>query len=148
MEINRKAPVIASVETVIDAPVERVWEVLTAIRDWPSWNPAVTSVSMLGEFVPGTDFHWKADGVMIISTLQEIDLHQRIVWTGRIPFIRAIHVWTFEERDGKTLVHNDESFQGWLAWLLSGPFTRMLAASLEKGLQSLKRACEGGGKGD
>ena len=145
MEINRKAPVNASAETVIDAPVARVWEVLTAIRDWPSWNPAVSSVSMLGEFEPGTEFHWKVDGVMIISTLQEIEAHKRIVWTGRIPFIRAIHVWTFEEREGRTFVRNEESFQGWLAWLLSRPFTRMLDASLEKGLQSLKRECEEAG---
>lgn len=144
MDVNRKAPVLASSEVVIDAPVASIWEVLTDIRQWPAWNPSVSTVSMYGEFGPGTEFHWKADGVMIVSTLQEIEPHRRLVWTGRMPFIRAIHVWTFEAREGKTFVRNEESFQGWLAWLLSGPFTRMLEASLEKMLQSLKRECEKG----
>jgi hypothetical protein len=142
MEINRKAPVLATAEIGIDAPAALVWEVLSDIREWPSWNRSVSKVSMLGEFEPGTEFHWKIDGVTIVSTLQEIEPHRRLLWTGRLPFIRATHLWLFEERDGRTQVKNEESFEGLLAHLFSGPFTRMLAVSLQKGLQSLKQECE------
>lgn len=142
MEVNRKAPVLATVEILIDAPVERVWEVLTDIREWPSWNAAVSAVSMYGEFEPGTEFHWKADGVTIISQLQEIEPHRRLLWTGRMPGIRATHLWWFEQRGGQTYVRNEECFMGLLPRLLSWPFNRMLAASLERGLQSLKQECE------
>jgi hypothetical protein len=142
VDINRKAPALASAEIEIEAPVARVWEVLTDIREWPSWNPSVSSVSMYGEFQPGTDFHWKADGVMIVSTLQEIEPQRRLLWTGRIPLIRATHLWEFQESEGQTRVKTEECFEGLLARVFSGTFSRMLGTSLEKGLQSLKHECE------
>jgi hypothetical protein len=142
MEINRQAPVLATAEIDIDAPVALVWEVLQDIREWPTWNPSVSTVSVLGEFEPGMEFHWKIDGVTIVSTLQEIEPRRRLLWTGRIPFIRATHLWLFEELDGRTWVKNEESFEGLMARLLRGPLNRMLGASLAQGLESLKQECE------
>jgi uncharacterized protein YndB with AHSA1/START domain len=48
-EINELAPVVGSCEVDIAAPPKVAWEVLTAIERWPSWNPAVKSVSFDGE---------------------------------------------------------------------------------------------------
>lgn len=144
MEINQKAPVLAKAEIRIDAPVDKVWAVLTDLRNWPSWNPEVSEVSMYGEFEPGTDFRWKASGVTILSLLQEIERHRRILWTGKSPGLRATHLWRFEEFEGKTLVRTEECLEGLLARLLAGPLNRMIAESLDKGLISLKRECEGG----
>jgi len=142
MELKNNAPVIAAAETVIDAPVELVWEVLSDIRNWPEWNPAVSRMHMYGDLEPGTDFHWKADGVSIVSTLQLVEPFQRIGWTGRSPGIRAAHVWEFDVKEGKTRVATRETFEGLMARLLSGPLSRMLTDSLQKGLVSLKHECE------
>ena len=60
VEINRHAPVIGSCEVEIAAAPEVAWDVLTAISGWPSWNPAVTSVSFDGEIGEGAAFRWKA----------------------------------------------------------------------------------------
>ena len=57
-EINRHAPVIGSCEVEIAAAPEVAWEVLTAIAGWPSWNPAVTSVSFDGGIDEGAAFRW------------------------------------------------------------------------------------------
>lgn len=142
MEINQKAPVRASAEVIIDAPVAVVWEVLSDIRNWPTWNHAVSTVSMFGDFEPLTDFHWKADGVTIISTLQEIEPQQRLLWTGRTPGIRATHLWQFDEQDGQTRVRTEETFEGLMARFLKGPLSKMLSSSLEQGVQSLKKESE------
>jgi len=142
MEVNRSAPVLAMAEIMIDAPVPQVWQVLCDIREWPSWNPAVSAVSVYGEYAPGTEFQWKADGVTMISELQEVAPNRRMVWTGRIPGMHATHVWEFAEREGQTYVKSEESAEGLLARLLSCVFSRMLNTALEKALHSLKQECE------
>lgn len=142
MDINHKAPVIVAGEIEISASVSLVWQVLSDLRDWPSWNPAVSTVSLYGEFEPGTEFQWKADGVTIISCLQDIEPFRRLLWTGKVPGIRAVHVWQFEERNGKTHVRSEESFDGLLVRLLSRLFDRMLETAMDKTLQSFKLECE------
>jgi len=133
---------VATAEILIDAPVSLVWQVLCNIREWPSWNPAVSVVSVYGEYEPGTEFQWKADGVTMISQLQEMVPNRRLVWTGRIPGMRAIHAWEFAEREGGTFVKSEESADGLMSRLLSRLIARMLTNALEKALQSLRQECE------
>jgi hypothetical protein len=42
MDINRNAPAVASAETLIQAPLDVVWAVLSTLTDWSTWNPDVT----------------------------------------------------------------------------------------------------------
>lgn len=142
MEINNKAPVRASAEIVIDAPEGMVWEVLSDIRNWPEWNPSVSRANMYGELEPGTDFHWKADGVSVVSVLQVIEPGKRLGWTGRSPGIRAAHLWEFEQSEGQTRVRTCETFEGLLARFFSGPLTRLLNTTLSHSLAALKQECE------
>ena len=37
--INQAAPVVASSEAEVSASPDLVWDVLTVIEQWPSWNP-------------------------------------------------------------------------------------------------------------
>lgn len=142
MDINRSASAIASSETLIRAPRALVWEVLTAIEGWPQWNPDVTRAELRGPLAPGTAFRWKAGGLPITSTLEEVVPERRLVWTGRTMSIRAVHVWTFEAREEGTFARTAESFEGLIVRLLAAPMRRMLASSLEKGLAALKAECE------
>jgi uncharacterized membrane protein len=75
------------IEIDIDAPADRVWDVLSDARAWPTWTPSVTSVEVLGdgplrvgsrarlkqprigttqwtvtELVPGRGFTWESRG--------------------------------------------------------------------------------------
>ena len=44
--IDPDAPVAGTSEIVIEAPPDTVWDVLTAIDDWPTWNPDVKEASL------------------------------------------------------------------------------------------------------
>jgi uncharacterized protein YndB with AHSA1/START domain len=142
LDYLRRPPASAVAETVIDAPLERVWAVLAGIEGWPRWNADVSRAELRGPLTEGTEFRWRAGGMTIVSTLRMVDPPVRIGWSGRASGIRAAHVWTLEERDGRVLARSEESFTGWLPWFLPGTMQRMLAASLERGVAALKAECE------
>jgi hypothetical protein len=142
MDINRKAPAIANADALVDAPLDVVWSVLTNIKEWSRWNPEVEYVDMEGPLKPGTEFRWKAGGALIVSELQEVEPKRRIVWTGKILGIRAVHVWTFAEQTDGVLVHTVETFDGLLARLFAKSMRRMLASTLSKSMEALKAECE------
>ena len=140
--INERAPVVGASEIEIAAAPEVVWEVLTAIDGWPSWNPDVKSVSIHDSIAPGAQFRWKSDPGTITSTIQRVEPARLIAWTGSTPGIRAIHFWHFEPRDGRTFVRTEESFDGLVARLLRRQLQRTLDKALEDGLQHLKAEAE------
>ena len=76
--INRAAPVVGTRETEVAAVREVVWEVLTGIEHWPSWNPDVKSVSMHGPLAEGSEFQWKAGPGTITSTLAHVEAPRRV----------------------------------------------------------------------
>jgi uncharacterized protein YndB with AHSA1/START domain len=142
MDINRKAPASASAETAIKASLDIVWSTLTDIKAWSQWNPDVKYTELRGSLTSGTQFRWKAGGFTITSTIQEVKPKQEIAWTGKMPGIRAVHVWRFEEKQTGVLVITEESFDGMLVKCLAWPVRQMLQFSLEKGLNALKFECE------
>jgi hypothetical protein len=142
MDVNRDAPAVASAQALIHAPLDLVWSVQTNIGEWSRWNPEVRRVDVCGPLAPGTEFRWKTGGSSIVSTLEEVEAKRRIAWTGRTLGIRAAHVWTFTEQDGGVLVRTEESFDGLLVRLFATPMRRMLASTLEKGVNALRIECE------
>jgi uncharacterized membrane protein len=141
-EINEWAPVVGSCEIEIAAAPEVVWDVLTAIDRWPSWNPAVESVSVEGKIDEGSKFKWKAGPGTIRSTIKDVEKPWRIAWTGTSLGIKAIHVHTFEPRDGGTFVRTEESYDGIVARLFHGRLQKTLDSALEDELQHLKAEVE------
>jgi uncharacterized protein YndB with AHSA1/START domain len=73
MEINRNAPATARGELQIAADPQTVFAVLSAIDQWPSWNPDIKSVELQGPVRPGTVFRWKSGPSSLTSALQVVD---------------------------------------------------------------------------
>jgi hypothetical protein len=140
--INPRAPVAGTSETEIAATREAVWEVLTGIEHWPTWNPEVKSVSMQGGVAEGSEFRWKAGPGTITSTIQRVDPPRLITWTGKTFGIRAIHVHALEAREGMTHVRSDESYEGLVARLFRARLQKTLDDALEDGLRHLKAEAE------
>ena len=140
--INELAPVVGRSEIEIAAPPEVVWGVLTTLDRWPSWNPDVKSMSMLGELAAGSEFRWKAGPGTIRSTILGVERPRLIAWTGKTLGIKAIHVYRLEPRNGKTFVRTEESYDGLLARLFRRPVQKTLDQALADGLRYLKAQAE------
>ncbi|MGH3117639.1 MAG: SRPBCC family protein, partial [Gaiellales bacterium] len=119
-----------------------VWDVLTAVERWPTWNPDVKTVSLEGSVAEGSVFRWKAGPGTITSTIQRVDRPRLIAWTGKTFGIDATHVWRLEQGHGKTLVRTEESYEGLVASILRRPLRKALETALTNGLRSLKVEAE------
>jgi uncharacterized protein YndB with AHSA1/START domain len=142
VEVNTNAPIVEGSEIEIDAPPETVWDVLTDLERWPSWNPDVKSMSFSGAIAEGSEFRWKAGPGTIVSTIRRVDRPRLIGWTGRTVGIDALHVYRLEPRDGKTFVSTEESYDGLTARVFRGPLRKTLKSALDSGLRQLKAEAE------
>ena len=143
MDINADAPVISRHEITIAERIQTVWDIQTDVDAWPSWQPDVDGAEADGPLTPGSVFRWQTAGLDITSTVEEVDAPRRIVWGGPAQGIVAVHVWTFEERDGQVLVRTAESWEGEPITAQPDAMQAALDGSLLAWLQNLKRTAEG-----
>ena len=136
------APVTGRAETHIDASPAAVWEVLTRLENWPSWNSDVKWMRLDGPLAPGTEFRWKAGPGTIVSKIDRVEPPRYISWRGRTLTIAAYHEWWLEPRDGGTFVRTEEAFFGTLARVLRRPLQKMLDKSFADALERLKSEAE------
>lgn len=142
MKVNESAPAVSSAEIEVAADPELVWDVLTAIEEWPSWNPDVQWASMEGELTEGSRFRWKAGPSTITSTLQRVERPRLIAWTGKTVGLRAIHVYRLEAHGAGTLVSTAESWEGPVARVFRRRMQLTLDRATEAGLRQLKAEAE------
>ncbi|WP_017297366.1 SRPBCC family protein [Nodosilinea nodulosa] len=142
MDINPNAPVSARHQITIHAPAQIIWQILTDIDRWPTWNSNISAATLGGPLQPGTTFGWKSNGTGIVSTLQAVEPHRYLSWTGKVIGTRAIHTWSLEPTGDAVVVTTAESFEGWLVRLTKGMMQRTLDASLVAWLESLKQRSE------
>jgi uncharacterized protein YndB with AHSA1/START domain len=140
--VNHEAPAIATVDALIKAPIETVWDVLSDFQSWPTWNKSVLKMQVDGPVETGTLFEWQADGWKLASRLEEVDPPQRIAWSGATLGIRSTHVWDLTEEGRGTHVHTVESFEGLVPRLLRHFTRKKLAQSLNQGMAALKAEAE------
>jgi hypothetical protein len=142
MDINRSAPATAAAEVQINADPLGVFSVLSAINEWPTWNPDVKSVSVQGPVEPGTVFRWKSGPSSLTSTLRVVDPPHEIAWTGTTMGIKAIHVFRLASEDEGTLVRSEESWEGILPSILKAYSRKTLDKAINNVLTHLKAEAE------
>jgi uncharacterized protein YndB with AHSA1/START domain len=142
MKVNESAPAVSSAEIEVAADPELVWDVLTAIEDWPAWNPDVTSASLDGELTEGSHFRWKGGQATITSTLQRVERPRLIAWTGKTLGLRAIHIYWLEAHGAGTFVSSSESWEGPVARVFRKRMQKTLERAMEAGLLHLKAEAE------
>ena len=134
--------VYSQAQIEIAAPADQVWELLSGVARWPTWNPLVQRAVLSGPFQPGSVFKWKSKGLTVISTLQEITANRRLTWTGKAFGTRAIHTWEIVATDHGVELRTAESFDGWLPKLMPKAMQRTLDETLPAWLKAIKSEAE------
>jgi uncharacterized protein YndB with AHSA1/START domain len=143
-KIREDAPVKASLEITIHAPIEKVWLLLTDVSSWPKWQTDISTAEMPGPLQAGTTFSWTTGGTHIKSRLALVQPYDQFAWTGTAFGATAIHVWKLSRlADGRTIVRTDESMHGFLLSLFYS--SKKLEETDQRWLDRLKLAAESGG---
>lgn len=140
--IHTNAPVTTKHTIIIHAPVEKVWQVMSDINNWPSWQQQIPSIKLNGPLQAGSSFDWKNKGLTIHSTLHTVTAMHTLGWSGKALGAFAIHNWMLTPKGDYTEVTVEESMEGWLVWLLKERFQQELDKSLTYWLGALKTAAE------
>jgi len=140
-KIRENAPVKASLEITIHAPVEKVWLLLTDVANWPKWQPDISVTKIAGPLEAGTAFSWTTGGTRINSRIVLVQPYEQFAWTGKAYMAKAVHVWKLQRvSDDQTLVRTEESMDGFLLTLFYS--SKKLEETDQRWLDQLKLAAE------
>jgi len=138
IEVDSTTKCYSKEEIIINSPVEKVFKVLSDIKNWPSWQSSVTRTEINGPIEVGAKFKWKAGGLNINSELHTFNTNSEIGWTGRIWWIQAVHNWYLRYDNQTTKVIVEESLHG----LGSSLMQKSLIEGMKKNLSELKTKAE------
>jgi uncharacterized protein YndB with AHSA1/START domain len=132
----------------IDAPVERVWDVLMDVEKWPDWSPTMTTVKRLesGMFRPGSSARVKQprlpEAIWRVSAMVP---QKSFTWSTRSRGVTTVarHLVT-EREEGGTRAGSEIDQTGPLSLLARVFFSRLTKRYLDQEAQGLKQRCETG----
>ena len=129
-------------EIEIDAPPERVWEVLTDFSAYPEWNPFIRSIE--GTAQVGSQLKVRIEppdsrGMTFRPTVRAVETARELRWLGRL-FVPGLvdgeHRLEIEPlADGRSRFVQSERFSGVLVGLLRGTL-----AATERGFEQMNDA--------
>ena len=126
---------------VIQSEIKAIWRLMSEVNRWPEWNKAISFARLEGVFVKGTPFRWTS-GVNIRSTLEDVIINKRIVWSTKSVGVKTVQSWEFKKTDEGVMVFISQSAEGWLTKIASQAVTKKLHKNLNEFLFSLKHAAE------
>lgn len=139
--IDDQAFVMARQSARIEAPIERVWAVLSDVPAWPKTNPEIHNVQLDDGVIADGRFTWANGKSRIKSRFAVVDAERELTWTGVSSGAKAAHRNLVESTaDGATRVISEESMAGPLLTLFYS--STKLEAGVERWLAALKRAAE------
>ncbi|GAB4239352.1 MAG: hypothetical protein Tsb0034_15370 [Ekhidna sp.] len=111
-KINENASIKDQHSIVINAPIDKVWDILIDLQNWKEWNSDVKKMDVEGPIKAGTKFNWTIGRLKAQSQIQLIDKPQTLAWTEKSSWVKRIYVWSLEQDENQTLVTLSSSLQG------------------------------------
>lgn len=132
-------------EIIINAPADKVWNILTDFSNYPNWNSFIISVE--GELEQGG----KLKNTMIIEgeknvfkpTITKVETNKYFEWLGKLPLgiFKGRHYFELESiSPNQTKLIHGEKFSGWLRGIIMkkiGEATRNNFIKMNKELKML-----------
>ncbi|MEP1032574.1 SRPBCC family protein [Ekhidna sp.] len=140
-KINENAGIRDSHSTIINADIDKVWNVLIDMENWPSWNPDVKQVILEGEVAEGVNFSWTQGRTHGKSQIQTVKKPSTLSWTSKAKLVKRIYVWSLESDEGQTIATVSASFQG--AFVVFAENHQKVYNELLNWLERIKEKTEG-----
>ena len=136
-----RPPIEVRNEIVINAPMERVWDLLSDVEQWPSWYRACRWV-LVDRTGSKVSFKWKAHPVVLRSTVTAAERPRRFAIVADAQGLHADRTFTLRPAaDGiSTLVISHETQVGPVAWLGRWYLARRLRSANQMMFEDLARA--------
>lgn len=142
-QIDDRAPVKASSSIYIDAPVERVWELLINLPDWPALDSSIRDMQLEAGANVDARFNFRLNNFPIKAKFAVINPDRELHWTGASLWFKAVDLHVLEPtHDGGTRLYIAESLAGVLAPLFMS--SERLKVQHETWLTAFQRAAETG----
>ena len=142
-------PVSVSVQTRINAPLEKAWQVLTDFGDYRTWHPVLTLEPHAGPLAVGTLLQGHSSGgpageQPVAFTIALVQDPNYLAWTGGDPeVVTGCHSFQLEQLgDGTTRFIESEVFTGPAAPEVIGGQLPALHAAYETFAAAFKNCVE------
>jgi uncharacterized protein YndB with AHSA1/START domain len=95
-------------EVEIDAPIEKVWQVMTNPNNWPQWFPGIDSVSSVKAISAGGTFEWIGDGKTAQGTIVAMEPLKYLEIMTQLEDDKDLHKFKLRSSGGFFGLANDE----------------------------------------
>ncbi len=138
-----KQPKEVRTQIVINAPAEKVWQILTDFARYPQWNPFIKSITgepKVGNTITARIEPPGAQGMTFKPTVLAFIANREFRWKGKL-FVKGLfdgeHIFQLTPNaDGTTTLLHREVFTGILVPL----FAKMLDTNTLQGFQQMNEA--------
>ncbi len=96
-------------EVEIDAPVEKVWEVMTDPNHWSEWFPGIESVTNVTAVAKEGQFEWTDEGKSGRGTIVDFEPHKRLEIVTQLGDDKDSHVFELKASGGFLGLGADET---------------------------------------
>jgi len=139
--IDGDAPIAATHEVRIEAPVEKVWALLSDPAGWSAIDSGIRDVHVDGPVAVDTPFVWRSGSTKLTSKFAVVEPEHELSWTGSAMGAKAVHRHLLSaDGAGATVLRSEESMAGTLLGLFFGK--AKLEAALTTWLNAIKSAAE------
>lgn len=107
-------------EVEIDAPVEKVWQVITNPDQWPQWFPGFDSVSNVTSVSEGGKFDWASEGRSGRGSIVNMDENKRLEIMTQVGDDKDSHVFELRPSGGFLGLNADECTVKYILDTLTG----------------------------
>jgi hypothetical protein len=134
-------------EIEIAASRERVWQALADFPRYSEWNPFIREA--IGEAKEGSKLEIHITTPSGAKRTYEprvtkVEPGRELRWLGKVPgFLSGEHIFTLEERNGRTLLIHREVFGGLLTSFFGKSLDEDVRAGFEEMNRALKKRAEG-----
>lgn len=139
--IDDQAPIRTSGAITIDAPIERVWNLLADLPAWPAIDPSFRNVRLESTVAVDARFRFVLNNFPISAQFAVVNPCRQLSWTGLSLWFKAVDLHILEPAPGGgTRLFVAESLSGVLATLFIS--SARLKAQHDRWLRGFKQAAE------